>query len=195
MFGNAHFDICSKETAAMALSFTVNPKSCENSAFYTDYLRYSALSDQTAGRSTTHVFIDDDNHKIMGFVSLRASSILSIEEKGGILGSPALEISVLAVDREYEGRGVGTALIDCALAEAAHLHEEHLGIQSIVLAADQRSVGFYLKNEFQEMDRAAFEQYLPRENWNQSCVPMCMELNFEKYESYADFDDEDDDFE
>lgn len=176
----------------MAGLFTVNPASCTNSNFYGEFLRYSALSEQNAGRSTTHVFLDEKQNRIMGFVSLRANSILSIEDGGTILGSPALEIFVLAVDQEYEGRGVGSALIDNVLAEAAHLHEKHMGIQNIVLAADHQSVGFYEKNDFAAMSRDAFEQHLPRENWNQNCIPMYMELSFENYESFADWDDDED---
>ncbi len=193
MFDNAHFEVFNKDIAGLAGSFTVNPDSCENSNFYGEFLRYSALSDQAAGRSTTHVFIDDNQNKIMGFISLRANSILSIEDNGTILGDPALEISVLAVAQEYEGRGVGTALIDFALSEAAYLHEKHMGIKNIVLVADPKAIGFYIKNDFLEMSREAFEQHLPKENWNQNCVPMRMELSFEHYESFADLDDDEDD--
>lgn len=193
MFDHAHFEVFNKNLAGLTSSFTVNPDSCENSGFYSEFLCYSALSDQVAGRSTTHVFIDDDQNKIMGFISLRANSILSIEDDGTILGDPALEISVLAVAQEYEGRGVGTALIDFALSEAAHLHEMHMGVQNIVLAADPKAIGFYAKNDFQEMSREAFEQHFPKENWNQNCVPMRMELSFENFESFADLDDDEDD--
>ena len=192
MIDHAHFEVFSKDIAGLAGSFTVNPDSCENSDYYSQFLCYSALSEQTAGRSTTHVFIDDEQHKIMGFISLRANAILSIEDNGTILGDPALEISVLAVAQEYEGRGVGTTLVDFVLSEAAHLHEMHMGVQNIVLAADPKAIGFYVKNDFQEMSREAFEKHLPKENWNQNCVPMRMELNFEDFESFAYLDDDED---
>lgn len=39
------------------------------------------------------------------------------------MGSPALEIFVLAVAKQYEGRGVGRLLVDWVIRQAAYLHE------------------------------------------------------------------------
>lgn len=89
---------------------------------------------------------------MMGFVSLRSSTILSEDENGTMTGSPALEIMVLAVDQDYERRGAGTALIDCVLTQADKLHEEFLGIQHLILVADIIAVGFYEKMGFGLME-------------------------------------------
>ena len=104
----------------MAWNFSVNPASCENNQFYQDHLRFDALLQQCQGLSTTHALIDDSAQRLMGFVSLRMSSIISRSERGDYMGSPALEIFVLAVAEQYEGRGVGRLLVDWVIRQAAY---------------------------------------------------------------------------
>ena len=84
MVENAFFSVIDKENIGLTGAFSVNPSSCENSEFYREYLQYTALSDLHAGKNTTHVFIDEDANRIMGFVSLRASAIISQGEGGSM---------------------------------------------------------------------------------------------------------------
>lgn len=187
---NALFEKLSIENVGLAAGFSVNPSSCGNSDFYREYLLYNAISDQNSGRNTTHLFIDKDANRIMGFVSLRASSLLKQRDGGKYLGAPALEVSVLAVDREYERRGVGSALIDFVLSEVAELHEHFLGIQYIILAADEKAIGFYEKMGFTLF--ANYWEGIPKDNWSLDCDPMFMELDFESGNTQTFFDDTDD---
>ena len=190
----AYFTQVNSANIGLAATFSVNPSSCENSSFYKEYLLFSALSDLRSGHTTTHLFIDETANRIMGFLSLRASSIISQGEGRVMLGEPALEISMLAVDKEYERRGVGRTLIDFALSEAAELHNNHLGIRYIILAADPMAIPFYKKMGFVPLeDRWS---HMPKENWSSRCDPMVLELNFESeyLETFIDDSDEDDDF-
>lgn len=189
----AYFTVVNKENLGLAEKFSVNPNSCENPSFYREYLQYTALSDLYTGRNTTHLFVDEGENRVMGFVSLRSSTILSEDENGTMTGSPALEIMVLAVDQDYERRGAGTALIDYVLTQADKLHEEFLGIQHLILAADKIAVGFYEKMGFGLMENRW--ERMPKESWSANCTPMSMFLDFEKnyIESFiCDDDDEDD---
>lgn len=188
---NAVFEKLTRENVGLAAKFSVNPSSCENSDFYTQYLLFSAMTDQNAGRNTTHLFIDRDAERIMGFVSLRASSLLKQHDNGVMIGDPALEVSVLAVDQSYERRGVGTALIDFVLAETVDLHENHLGLQYVTLAADSKAVEFYRKMGFGVL--AEHWEGIPKDNWSVNCVPMFMELDFEFGSAPIFYDDSDDD--
>lgn len=174
----AYFTVIDKENLGLAEKFSVNPKSCENPSFYKDYLQYMALSDLHTGRNTTHLFVDESENRVMGFASLRFSTILSENENGTMMGSPALEIMVLAVDQDYERRGAGTALIDYVIAQADKLHEEFLGIQYLILAADKIAVGFYKKMGFDLMENQW--ERIPKESWSANCIPMSMFLDFEK---------------
>lgn len=186
---NAYFDLLNKDNYGLTEGFSVNPVSCENSDYYPNYLRFCALSDQNAGKSTTHLFINEKDNAIMGFLTLRASSL--IERNGDQwLGKPALEVSVLAVSENYTRIGVGRALINLAIEQAAHLHEEHLGVRYIVLASDKQAVGFYEHMGFSTLSDA-WENVLPRDKDNTNCPAMYMELSFENYEQYASFDDDD----
>lgn len=186
----AYFTVINKENLGLAEEFSVNPNSCENSSFYKEYLQYTALSDFYTGRSTTHLFVDEGKNRVMGFVSLRSSTILSKDERDTMTGSPALEIMVLAVDQDYERRGAGTALIDYVLTLADELHENFLGIQHLILAADNLAVGFYKKMGFGLMENRW--ERIPKESWSANCIPMSMFLDFEKnyVESFV-CDDED----
>ena len=84
----------------------------------------------------------------------------------------------MAVDQDYERRGAGTALIDYVIAQADKLHEEFLGIQYLILAADKIAVGFYKKMGFDLMENQW--ERIPKESWSANCIPMSMFLDFEK---------------
>jgi GNAT superfamily N-acetyltransferase len=193
MVENAFFSVIDKENIGLTGAFSVNPSSCENSEFYREYLQYTALSDLHAGKNTTHVFIDEDANRIMGFVSLRASAIISQGEGGSMTGSPALEVSVLAVDKDYEGQKVGTALIDYVIYQSKELREQYMGLQYIILAADRKAVGFYERMGFESIENRWNQ--MPKENWSVECAPMFFDLDFEKdyMISYASNDDDDED--
>ncbi len=187
MIENAHFDIWSKDIYGLALGFKVNPSSCGNPEHFENYIRWSAIDDNNSGIATTHVFIDDENHALMGFVSLKASSLLS-KEGSMTMGEPALEISNLAVSKDYERRKVGTELILHVIAEVLKANRGFAGIKYIVLAADPKSVGFYEKMEFYKL-REYFE--IPRQMDNADCVPMFMKIQHNQDEArYVDVSDD-----
>lgn len=191
MIENAYFTVIDKENVGLAGSFSVNPSSCENSEFYREYLQFSALNDLYSGKNTTHLFIDEEANRIMGFVSLRASAIISEGEGDSMTGIPALEVSVLAADKDYAGQGVGRALIDYVIYQADELHKKFVGLQYVVLAADKKAVGFYEHMDFVSIE-SRWNQ-IPKESWSASCVPMSLYLAFEKNYIVSYVDDEDDD--
>lgn len=178
MIENAHFETWSSDIGGLALNFKVNPSSCGNPDYFEYFINYCAISDNKSGISTTHVFIDDSSNKLMGFVSLKLSSVLQSCD-GVILGEPALEIANLAVSESYERMGVGTELISFAIRKAYTMNKESAGIKYIILAADNKAVGFYEKMEFNKL-RDYFE--IPRQQDNKNCIPMFMQMRY-------DFDD------
>ena len=190
MLENIYFTIIDKENVGLAGVFSVNPSSCENSEFYRAYLQFSAINDLYSGRNTTYLLIDKDANKIMGFVSLRASAIISHGECGNMTGVPAIEVSVLAVDKNYTGQGVGSMLIDYVIYQANELHKQHIGLQAIILAADKKSVGFYNRMGFIPIEDRW--KNIPKESWNTQCVPMLLYLEFEKnyIVSYTDSEED-----
>ena len=167
--------VINKDLLGLTGKFSVNPIACEVPEFYSEYLRFQAYTDQIKGENTTHLLYDDELQEILGFVSLRATSI--VYRDGNTMGRPALEISVLAVDQKHERQRVGTTLIQLAIRQAKFLHETFLGIRSIVLMADIKAVGFYEHCGFVKIEDY-MDIDLPRVEWNRRCVPMIMELDF-----------------
>lgn len=160
-----------------AVKFTVNDKRCDNPAHYNSYIQQGSLSDHRTGMGATFVFYEEDgeNIEIHGYVTIKASSLVKDYGEAKKMGFPALEIAELAVSSKHENSGVGTAMVGFAIEKADELRKEHLGIQYILLCADPKAVGFYRKLGFSMIQEQSGE--IPREHWNQTCVPMYLKLN------------------
>lgn len=169
-----NIELFNKSLAGLAWDFQVNPSSCGNHEHYESYIRLMALTDQQSGKGTTHVFIrrTEATAEILGYITLRATSYTRTVN-GKVYGSPALEIFELAVKNGAEGCGIGTTLVKFALAQALDLNETILGIQYVTLCADQQAVPFYEKFQFGCLDE---QGEIPREQWNEDCVPMFLKL-------------------
>lgn len=133
-----------------------------------------ALTDQQSGKGTTHVLVrrTRKTEVILGYITLRATSYTQTVN-GKIHGSPALEIFELAVKDKVAGHHIGTELVKFALATAFELNRTTLGIQYVTLCADQKAVPFYEKFHFGRLDE---QGEIPREQWNENCVPMFLKL-------------------
>ena len=127
----------------------------------------------------THVFIDENEEtqekKIAGYITLRSSSLIMDSGENYKLGYPALEISELAVDQDYEGRNLGTDMVKFAINEATELNEETVGVQYVILCADPQSVGFYANDNLGFKELPTYKQ-IPREYRNKDCVPMVLKV-------------------
>jgi len=173
-----YIDKMTQDYMGLTRNFTVNPYSCKNPLHYENYLKFCAISDQKRGIGVTHVLIDEHEEtkqkKIAGFITLKATSLTKSYEDYDE-GHPALEIAELAIDKEYERRGLGTLLVQFAITTAAILNEEFLGIEYVVLCADPEAVNFYSKDTF---GFKRLEEYynVPREGWNVNCIPMFLKV-------------------
>lgn len=171
-----YFAALDRTTIGLTHEFWVSPLSCANNEHYEQFIRYCALQDNIEGKSTTQLFIQEDEKskakRILGFVSLRATSLCQ-EDGNCVLGSPAIEISELAVSKDYERHGVGRLLFSYAISVASHLNEEFVGVKHIVLCSDEKAQGFYRKMNCEDL-REYFQ--LPREGWNKDCAPMALRL-------------------
>jgi ribosomal protein S18 acetylase RimI-like enzyme len=132
---------------------------------------------------TTYIFVNekDGTKDIMGFITLRASSLILDIGETNKMGYPALEISELAVDERYEKNGVGSDLVKFAINLSYDLNKQ-IGIQYVVLCADPMAVGFYENPELKfEKIPTHCGKSLPRENWNKNCTPMIKKLMHEQH--------------
>jgi len=163
------------EHAILAQSFHVNSEKCENPAHFDDYIRLCALSDYRKGVATTHVMIERDNENnplcICGFISLKAATLITDEKK--MYGVPAIEIAELAVDKNYENSGVGKALLQFA-ARTCDILRETIGNKYLLVCAERHAVGFY-KHVLPFVNANDYYR-IPREIWNDECIPLYLIL-------------------
>ncbi len=161
----------------LASEFQVDPSCCGYPEHYEFYLRCVALDDYHRGRGVTYIMLDDgiDPNRIVGYITLRASSLIKEGDRRR-QGHAAIEITELAVDKDYRGRGHGIDLVAFAIDRALTLSKDHIGIEYIILCADPAAVGFYSSPHF---GFTAIEDVyeVPREGWNDDCVPMSLRLD------------------
>jgi len=167
------FELLTKENAGLAWSFHVSPSSCEGPDNYDSFLRFSAVTDYIAGMGTTHVMVDEEANRIAGYVTLRATALIGEGERGTKVMSPALEIAMLAVDKDYERKQIGSFLISQVLVIAEQLKKELVGIKHIVVCADPKSTAFYEKKNFQPLT-AIYEAL--HDGFNDNCIPYFITL-------------------
>ena len=96
-----------------------------------------------------------------------------MEYSGSLLGRSAIEITELAVDADYEGKGFGRQLINVALLITDDVRKAYIGVEHLVACVDPMAEQFYLHMEFQ---RLADYYDIQREGWNRDCVPMVLRL-------------------
>lgn len=157
----------------LASDFEVDPSSCGNPEHYREYLLYRALSDNASGWSTTHVMLSENLKHIAGFITLKASTVLSEIDYKLFSGEPAIEIYNLAVAKGFQKQGLGRELVLLSIAMAQEANDLHFGVRNLVLTADPKAVGFYEKCEFFPLSQYYM---LPKDLENASCVPMIMKL-------------------
>lgn len=170
-------DLMSAKYIGLAWKFHVSPNSCANPDHYEEYLKFCAISDQKEGMGVTRIILEHNEAgeptAIVGFVTLRATSLVSKGEDGKNIVHPSLEIAELAVAEEYEKQGFGSQLVNLAVLTAAKLREEFAGVRYVVLCADNAAIGFYDKQHFGKIG----ELYeTPRDGWNNNCEPMYISL-------------------
>ncbi len=162
-----------KDWVGLASKFEVSPNSCKNPEHFKEYLLYRAIPDGLSGRATTHILLDSNKENIIGFFSLKATTLITDQANSRITGEPALEIYNLAVSKDHILQGIGTTLVFGAIHIAQYINKNHIGIKYIVLTSVPEAVDFYKKCKFVKME----DYYtLPTDNENNSCIPMIMKL-------------------
>lgn len=172
--------LMANEYTAMAAHFEVSIDSCSNPLHFSNYIRYCSIGDKKCGVSTTHVLIDRTRNAMIGFLSLRATSLImpcdDISPQS--VGRPALEIYQLAVDKNYCQQNYGSFLAFWSIYFAQQLRMTSLGIQYIVLCADAKAEGFYAHDGL-GFKRLQDYYTIPRDGSNSGCTPMFLKLSDE----------------
>ncbi len=178
--------------ASIAQSFYVNPEHCENPQHFEGYIRLNAYGDFRSGMSTTHVMVEyedgcDDPVCLNGYISLKATSL--VIEDNTLSGYPALEISELAVDKKFEGQHYGKALLEYAVRICDELREQ-IGIKYLLVCAEKNAESYY--KHVLPFHNAGDYYIIPREQWNENCIPLYLWLPEKSNEPRYCMDDEED---
>jgi len=151
---NIKMTIFSKDYLGLTEDFKVNPNSCGNADYYERYLKEQALIDQDNGLCVTHVFVrlnpSNQVDKIIGYITLSASSLNIRDNKDDFGNFPAIKIEYIAIDIHFERRGIGTKLLNHTIFVAEALRRNYIGIAYIVVCADLDAVGLYTKYGFEK---------------------------------------------
>jgi ribosomal protein S18 acetylase RimI-like enzyme len=127
---------------------------------YTEFLIEDALILENKNISKTHLLVNKEKTRIFGYMTLLAGSIkLSIEErdKHGEIpyeSVPCLKIGKLAVDKKLriQYNGIGTLLIELALALGIEIGKMGIGCRFLIVDADIENndsvIEFYKKCGF-----------------------------------------------
>lgn len=116
------------------------------------FLKEEALIEQERNLNVTYLFIDSDEQKIVGYVSLCNDCIkLDVEEKEEsdfpYLSIPALKIARLAVDNNYKGNKIGSLLIEFSFSIANKIMPLS-GLVFVTLDCYKHRVSYYENQGF-----------------------------------------------
>ena len=135
-------------------------------AVLNDYLKTRARKDQQRRFCTCYLAIANDINAIAGFYTISSSSIkldqLSPATRKKLpryADVPVVRIGRLAVDKEFHGRGLGSALIYDAIKRVV---QSGIGVYAVVVdAKDGNAIAFYRHMEFEVLEDRDDVLYLP----------------------------------
>lgn len=112
-----------------------------------EWLRRRARANQAAGASRTFVICDGDD--VAGYYALSSGSISTSEASGRMRRNmpepiPVVVLGRLAISKDYQGQGIGRALVRDAAKRVIAAGDE-IGIRGIVVhAISEEAKAFYL---------------------------------------------------
>ena len=119
-----------------------------------DWLRRRALANQLSGASRTFVVLDE-NHSVVGYYALAAGAVAHQSATGGVRRNmpdpiPVLVLGRLAVAQRAQGRNLGAALLQDAVARAMVV-SENAGVRALLVhALNDNARAFYEHYGFRE---------------------------------------------
>ena len=128
-----------------------------------DWLRKYALKNE--GRAS-RCFVTCSSRVVVGFYCLAAGSVEPLDVPGALKRNmpsiiPVLVLGRMAVDKQYQGHGIGGALLKDALRRAATVSTDIGAAAVLVHAIDSEAVPFYVQYGFQAFPEGTLTLYLP----------------------------------
>jgi GNAT superfamily N-acetyltransferase len=117
------------------------------------WLKTSSLKNLAAGASRTYVICPKTEHKVIGYFSLNMGQILSADVTGSMRRNmphqiPAIMLGRLAIDTQWQGQGLGRALLADVIRRATLASKEVAARLVIVHALTSNAQKFYEHHGF-----------------------------------------------
>ena len=119
-----------------------------------DWLRQVARQHQDKGLSKTFVAVcEEEPNRICGYYALTLAEIESRHlpaawRKKLPRRIPGVRLGRLAIDKQFQGKGLGELLLVDALTRAQRIYQEAGGIGLFVDAIDEQAAGYYQRFGF-----------------------------------------------
>lgn len=117
------------------------------------WLQDRALDNMETGASRTYVICPSDSHKIIGYYAICMGQILNQDVTGSMRRNmprqiPAVILGRLAIDKKWQGKGLGKALLQDAAQRSARAAREVSARLLVVHAISSEAEAFYLHHGF-----------------------------------------------
>jgi GNAT superfamily N-acetyltransferase len=128
------------------------------------WLKHRALRNE--GRRASRTYVIAINEQVVGYYCLATASIASELAPGQLRRNmpdpiPAMVLGRLAVDRAWQGRGLGKALLRDAVLRTLQV-SELVGVKALLVhALSEAAVRFYLVNGFRPFPQNPDTLFLP----------------------------------
>ena len=138
-----------------------------------EYLRNTVARDEAQHTAATYVLIDtaptSTLHRVFGYYALNSFSFPRRQARrrdrdrhlGGYDPVPAVLIGRLALDRDFQGRGLGSALLSSALMQILTIRESIGVAVAVVHAIDDAAAAFYEHQGFTRFRDQPHHLYYP----------------------------------
>lgn len=118
-----------------------------------DWLRHRAWNNLQAAASRTYVVCQTGSQRVVGYFALSMGQILAHEVTGAMRRNmpkhiPAVMLARLAIDRAWQGKGLGRALLTDVVGRSLRASSEVSARLVIVHAISPSAEAFYLHHGF-----------------------------------------------
>jgi len=131
------------------------------------FLQRHALSNDRAGLGRTFAAVDVGQTRVAGYFTVSTGSVAFASVPDYVAKRlpkypiPTVHVGRLAVDRQFQGRGLGETLLVESLRKAA-IASKSVGVYAVdLIALHDRAKQFYLKYGFVEMLDSPLHLFLP----------------------------------
>jgi GNAT superfamily N-acetyltransferase len=132
------------------------------------YLKTQASQDIKKNVAVTYVLTSTDTNQIMGYYTLSSIGIFPGDLPADIVKKlprypmlPAVLIGRLAVDKKFEGQGIGSMLLMDSFRRTLVLSQQ-VGLVAVVVDAKNNNANaFYKKNGFIDLSKQTSRLFLP----------------------------------